>query len=151
MTRTCGLCGTVGKEQQCIGQEFQISSSLLALGGVLSPSQREHVEPTAPPPGPTEVQSPMKLTVPLGGDEKHRSVVDLDINHSADSPTRRNSWFDRMKLPRLESVSAWTVRAGRTADHGLLGHRMVRQKLDVSLVIVGSGTSLSWKDRIVLA
>jgi len=74
--------------------------------GFSSPVSAEHREPTAPHLR-DEVQSPISSTVPLGGDEKHRSVVDLDIITAADS--RHGAIVvDRMRVTELESVSAWT-------------------------------------------
>ncbi|HZF11099.1 MAG TPA: hypothetical protein VFE33_20095 [Thermoanaerobaculia bacterium] len=94
----------------------------------------------------------MKLTVPLGGDEKHRSVVDLDINHSRRFTDTAQFVVDRMRVTE--------VRVGKRLDRkkqeellitAYLVTEWFRQKLDVSLVIVGSGhEAWSWKDRIVL-
>jgi hypothetical protein len=135
---------------------FRISTiilvSLLALAQILSAQvTAEHVEPN-PAPSPTEVQSPMKLTIPLGADEKHASVVDLQVNHSRRFTDTAQFVVDRMHVTE--------VRVGKRLDRkkheellitAYLVTEWFRQKIDVSLTVLGSGREAwSWKDRVVL-
>jgi len=129
-----------------------ILASLLALAAPLvAQVTAEHVEPT-PPPAPTEVQSPMKLTIPLGADEKHAAVVDLEVNHSRRFTETAKFVVDRMHVTE--------VRVGKRLDRkkqeellitAYLVTEWFRQKVDVSLALLGSGREAwSWKDRVVL-
>jgi hypothetical protein len=132
-------------------------AALLGLASVCSVAAQvaaEHVEPAAPPPPAfTEVQSPMKLTVPLGPDEKHpSSVLDLEVNHSRRFTQTGQFVVDRMRVTE--------VRVGKRLGKGKKEEILItaymqtewfRQKTDVSLALAGAGGSVwNWSDRIVL-
>jgi hypothetical protein len=127
-------------------------AGLLLLGGPLSAQVvAEHVEPSAAP-APTEVKSPMRLTIPLAGDERRGAVVDLEVNHSRRFTDTAQFIVDRMQVTEVRVGK----RLGRKKQEELLITAYLvtewfRQKVDVSLALVGSGhEAWSWKDRIVL-
>lgn len=126
--------------------------TLLILGGPLSAQvTAEHVEPT-PTPSPTQVQSPMELTIPLGADEKRDAIVDLKVNHSRRFTETAQFVVDRMQVTEVRIGK----RLGRKKQEELLITAYLvtewfRQKVDVSIVLLGSGRQAwSWKDRVVL-
>jgi len=129
-----------------------LSAVLLAFTTTVSAQvTAEHVEPT-PSPAPTEVQSPMKLTIPLGGDEKRAGVLDLEVNHSRRFTETAKFVVDRMQVTEVRVGK----RLGRKKEEELLitaflATEWFRQKVDVSLTLLGrGGQAWSWNDRVVL-
>jgi hypothetical protein len=127
---------------------------LISTHAVAAQVAAEHVEPSPPPPPSiTEVQSPMKLTILLGADEKHlNSVVDLEVNHSRRFIETAKFVVDRMQVTE--------VRAGKRLGKGKKEELLVtaylktewfRQKVDLSLALLGGGKTVwTWNDRVVL-
>jgi len=126
--------------------------TLLVAGGPLSAQvTADHIEPT-PIPSPTEVQSPMELTIPLGADAKRPAVVDLEMNHSRRFTQTAQFVVDRMQVTEVRVGK----RLGRKKQEELLITASLvtewfRQKVDVSLALLGSGhQAWFWNDRVVL-
>ena len=129
-----------------------VLATLLFAGGPLSAQvTAEHVEPT-PAPSPTEVQSPMELTIPLGADAKRPAVVDLKVNHSRRFTETAQFVVDRMQVTEVRVGK----RLSRKKQEELLITAYLvtewfRQKVDVSFGLLGSGQQAwTWKDRVVL-
>jgi hypothetical protein len=120
---------------------------LLALCALPAAGQisAEHV---APPP-PSDLESPMKLTIPLGPDDKHpSSVLDLPVNHSRRFTQTAQFVVDKMRVTE--------VRIGKRQGRGqkenidltlFLTTEYFRQKIDISVALVGdSGSVWKWQD-----
>ena len=129
-----------------------VLATLLMAGGPLSAQViAEHVEPT-PTPSPAEVQSPMELTIPLGGDGKRSAVIDLEVNHSHRFTETAQFVVDRMQVTEVRVGK----RLGRKKQEELLITAYLvtewfRQKVDISLALVGAEHQVwSWNDRVVL-
>jgi hypothetical protein len=128
-----------------------VVSIALALGVVTAASAQVtggHVDLAPPPEGPTEVESPMKLTISLAPDEKHpESALDLPADHSRRFTQTSQFVMDEVRVPEVRVGKRGTGKKESVVVDVFLATTKFRKTVNLRVALVGDGGEVwKWED-----